>query len=38
MSTSAAIGMKLADGSVLAIRVHWERLSGPHRGYPGGLV
>ena len=28
MSTSAAIGMKLADGSVKAIRVNWD-------GYPG---
>ncbi len=28
MSTSAAIGMKLADGSVHAIRVNWD-------GYPG---
>ena len=28
MSTSAAIGMKLADGSVKAVRLHWD-------GYPG---
>ena len=28
MSTSAAIGMKLADGSIKAIRVNWD-------GYPG---
>ena len=28
MSTSAGIGMKLENGSVLAIRVNWD-------GYPG---
>ena len=36
VSTSAAIGMKLADGSVKAVRLHWDGYSGYTEAVLGG--